>query len=90
MFRSTAEKWAKYKKLGRTQYVLRYGVVGWGVPTAILYSVMRGYLDAWGEFPFQLLRAMIVFPLIGILVGRLTWRRLEERHGVAAVTSAET
>ena len=90
MFRSTAEKWAKYGKLGRTQYVFRYGVVGWGVPTAILYSLIRGYVEGWDEFPYQLLFAIIAFPLMGIFIGRLNWRWFEKRHKKAATNGVET
>jgi hypothetical protein len=90
MFRSTAKQWDKYSKLGRTVYVIRHGVVGWGVPTAIFYSLIRGFVDGWDEFACQLLVAIIVFPLIGIFIGRLNWKWFEKQYGIAAATDAES
>ena len=34
------EKWTKIRELGRSKFVLRYGVLGWGVSTAILFSLI--------------------------------------------------
>src|SRR5256885_15908896 len=59
MSNSDSDKWAKLRKLGRTQYVLRYGVLGWGIPTAILFSLIQGYRFGWDGFLFQLILALI-------------------------------
>jgi hypothetical protein len=80
MSNSDSEKRAKLSKLGRTQYVLRFGVLGWGVPTAILFSLVQGYRFGWDGFLFQLIPALILFPIGGILFGRLMWRALENKH----------
>ena len=78
MFGSDSEKWAKISKLGRTQYVLRYGVLGWGVPTAILFALIQSYRLGSDGFLFQLIPALIIFPLGGILFGRIMWRVMEK------------
>jgi hypothetical protein len=80
MYNSDSDKWAKYRKLGRTQYVLRYGVLGWGIPTGILIAAIRGFLDGWDRFLPELITCLILFPLIGILCGRIWWRQLEQKH----------
>jgi hypothetical protein len=86
MSQSDSEKWAKFSKLGRTQYVLRYGVLGWGVSTAILFALIQGYLHGWDGFLFQLIPALILFPLGGILWGRYMWKLLERTHAKAVTT----
>jgi hypothetical protein len=84
MSHSDSEKWAKLSELGRSQYVVRYGVLGWGVPTGILFSLIQGYRFGWDGFLFQLIPALIIFPLGGILFGRIMWRLLEKKNAKAA------
>lgn len=86
MSHSDSNKWAKFSKLGRTQYVLRYGVLGWGIPTAILFAVISGFFDGWDRFLPQLVEGFILFPLIGILCGWIWWRQLERKHASASTT----
>jgi hypothetical protein len=79
-----SEKWVKLSKMGRSRFVLLYGVLGWGVPTAILFSLLRGYERGWAEFPVNLVLSLIMFPLAGIVWGRWMWKFLERRHGKAS------
>jgi hypothetical protein len=75
------EKWAKTTALGRSRFVWLYGVLGWGVPTAILFSLIQAIQLGWDEFFFQLIPALVLFPLGGILWGRLMWKFMESRYG---------
>lgn len=66
----------------RRKFVLIVGVLGWGVPTAVLYSL----LQAWSN-PLELLImlpiSLIIFPLAGILFGLAMWwvkERLGQRN----------
>ena len=80
MSNSESEQWAKFTKLGRTQYVLRYGVLGWGVPTAILFSLIDSYRFGWAGFLSQIVPALVIFPVGGIFFGRCMSRLLENKH----------
>jgi hypothetical protein len=86
MSNSDSEKLARFSKLGRTQYVLRFGVLGWGIPTAILFSLVQGYRSGWDGFLFQLIPALIIFPLGGILFGRIMWWALANKRAKEAAT----
>jgi hypothetical protein len=86
MSNSDSEKWTRFSKLSRTQYVLRFGVLGWGIPTAILFSLVQGYRFGWDGFLFQLIPALILFPIGGIFFGRFMWRALENKHAEDAAT----
>ena len=88
MFSSDSEKWAKFSKLSRSQYVLRFGILGWGIPTAILFALVQSYRLGSDGFLFQLIPALIIFPLGGILFGRLMWW-LMERLAKATDTRAK-
>jgi hypothetical protein len=85
MFKSDPARWAKFSKLGRTQYVLRFGVLGWGIPTAILFALIQSYRQGSGGFLFELIPALIIFPLGGILFGRIMWWMMEK---IAKATEA--
>ena len=89
MSNSDSEKLAKLGKLGRTQYVLRFGVLGWGIPTAILFSLIQGYRFGWDGFLFHLVPALILFPIGGIFFGRFMWRALENKHAKAVATDTK-
>lgn len=61
-------------ELTRDQFVLRYGILGWGVTTAILFTIANAIQNGWDDFFFHLIPALILFPLGGILFGRIMWR----------------
>jgi len=86
---SDTEKWARFSQLGRTRYVLRHGVLGWGVPAAILFSLIQAYQFGWDGFLFQLVAALILFAIGGIFYGRCMWEILENKHAKAAVMSTK-
>jgi hypothetical protein len=85
---SNSGKWEKLSKLGRSQFVLRYGVLGWGIPTAILFALWQSYANGFDGFLFKLIPALILFPLGGILWGRFMWWFLTRMH--APSTTAGT
>jgi hypothetical protein len=77
MSRVATEKWTKLRERGRKQFVLRYGVLGWGVPTAILFTLLGGFQEGWDGVAVKGLIALVIFPLAGILWGRLMWAFFE-------------
>ena len=81
------DKWPQFKELGRKQFVLRYGVLGWGLPVAIGWSLSMAHQNGWNQILFYLIPALIVFPLGGILFGRFLWWWCERRN--ASPTAAE-
>jgi hypothetical protein len=59
--------------LTRDQFVLRYGILGWGITTAILFTIANAIEHGWNDFFFHLIPALILFPLGGIAFGRIMW-----------------
>ena len=80
-------RWEKTRALGRTDFILRRGVFGWGIPAALLTIVYKVIQEQGFTAP-QLtvgLRtviavAVIIFPLAGALFGRWLWSTGEERY----------
>ena len=88
MFHSDSEKPVTFSKLSRSQYVFRFGFLGWGIPTAILFTLIQSYRLGSDGFLFQLIPALIIFPLGGILFGRIMWWMMQ-RIAKAAETRAK-
>ncbi len=64
---------------GRTRYVWRSGVLGWGLPVGVFYAVTMAYFfrDRFGygkELLFQLC-FLPLWALAGYVYGRIMWRR---------------
>ena len=89
--------WEQRRAGGRASFVWRYGVLGWGLPAALItvaYSVIKEHGLAW-EGPFTtklrvgIALSMIVFPSIGHLLGRRMWESGEARYQRLASVSGD-
>ena len=65
------------KQLGIRRFILIWGVLLWGVPSAVLFLIA----SHWGfNQPYalsQIVIALIIFPIGGIGFGAVMWRFLE-------------
>ena len=72
-------RWAQVRSQGKPRFLWYYGVLGVGVPVAIFKIVFD--LAEKGSFPLlSLLLNIILFPIIGLLIGFLTWSISERRY----------
>lgn len=85
---SDVHKAAQQTMLGRRQFVLRYGVLGWGLPTAFLFCLIQGFFYGREAFVAQLIPAFILFPIGGIFFGRYLWWMLAKKHAGTNSASA--
>jgi hypothetical protein len=76
-------------KLARTKFVLLCGVLGWGVPTAVLFALIQAYSEGWDGFLPKLAIALVIFPLGGILWGRMMWWMMQRQREKAAASAVE-
>ena len=74
------KKWAKTREQGRTAYVLKYGVIGWGIPTAVMFSIVLAAIQGWDRIWILLVVSLIFFPIGGIAFGILTWKASEAKY----------
>jgi hypothetical protein len=90
-------RWEKTRALGRTDFILRRGVLGWGLPAAIL-TILYKIIQEQGFTAPQLtasLRtviavAVVVFPLAGALFGRWLWTTSEQRYRALLAGDSES
>ena len=81
-------RWRKMRAGGRSAFVWRHGVVGWGLPAAIVtaaYKVIERLGLGWpSELPpdlhVPLALIALVFPALGWVLGGWLWTQGEARH----------
>jgi hypothetical protein len=81
-------RWEKHRAKGRTDFIVRRGVVGWGLPAAVLtiiYKVVKeqGFVatpQLTQGLRTAIVLALIVFPLCGWIFGRWLWTTGEARY----------
>lgn len=81
------ERGQKMLAMGRTKFILKYGVCGWGLLTAVLFlafqivSEKRYSLTALiaSDFLKQLLSAILLFLVAGYFWGLFMWTSLTKK-----------
>lgn len=76
------KKLAAINRKGFTRFVLVHGVIGWGVGTALLFSLIMWIFKNESILHFLSI-SLIVFPIGGILWGSVMWvviNRKYKRH----------
>jgi len=85
---SALARWERNRAMGRTTFIWRRGVFGWGVPVALVtiaYQVVQEQGFVWRLVMTQHLKtgigvAMLVFPLCGYLFARWLWTAGEDNY----------
>jgi hypothetical protein len=72
-----AERWAKIRAKGRNRFVRLVGVVGWGLPVAVLWSLTMAAIQGWDRIWLYLPIALVGFPVAGYWFGSTLWRKVE-------------
>ncbi len=81
-------RWERNRAGGRTDFIVRRGVLGWGLPAAVftvLYKVIQeqGFVASphlTDSLRSAIVLAIIVFPLCGWIFGRWLWTSGEQRY----------
>jgi hypothetical protein len=71
----SVERWERIRRRGRRSFVWRWGVLAWGLPTGVLFSVMMIVQpdESIGSAMGTAAVALVVFPLGGLVWGNLMW-----------------
>jgi len=90
---SKDERWERRRAMGRRAFVWRHGVLGWGLPAALLtiaYAFIKEQGFSWSaDAASYKLRAgivitLVLFPVLGHMFGGRLWdareRQREERR----------
>jgi ABC-type multidrug transport system permease subunit len=89
MKKQQREKWEKVRARGKKRFVFFNGIIGWGLPTAFLYTSAMTYMDQ-GALEFNdafyrlLLIAIVLFPIGGVVFGLWVWNWSERAYHKAS------
>ena len=81
-------RWERLRANGRSAFVWRNGVVGWGLPAALVtaaYKIIQNQGLVWpttldGELRTPLILIALVFPALGYLFGGWLWTQGEAQY----------
>ncbi|MBN2436915.1 MAG: hypothetical protein JXK07_16770 [Spirochaetes bacterium] len=74
------EKWQKIRQIGKKKYVIKYGIISWGLTTAFLWSLIMHIIRPQENLFIRPVIALVLFPLGGIVVGLYTWNYNEKNY----------
>lgn len=79
MKQSEKAKWEEIRGKGALRFILVYGVLAWGVGTAVLFTGLMWLLG--GEDLARIARfSAIAFPIGGVAWGGIIWWLAERRY----------
>jgi hypothetical protein len=76
-------KWADIRARGSRRFIFLAGVLGWGLPVAILWAALTSRMASVEEFVTFLIPAIVLFPIGGYVWGLLMWKWMELRFARA-------
>ncbi len=72
MDKARVERMEKVISQGRLRFILFRGVLGWGIPTAVLFTLFQ-YFTGTPQTLITIAISMITFPIGGLLFGFVMW-----------------
>ncbi|RJX37662.1 hypothetical protein D3P09_22070 [Paenibacillus pinisoli] len=83
--KSKWEKWEQTRAKGKKNYVIFNGLLGWGIPMALLYTAVWTYIQhqeiAFNQELYQtLIISLVIFSVAGVGFGIWTWNTTEKQY----------
>jgi drug/metabolite transporter (DMT)-like permease len=75
-----AKTWGRTRKMGKTRYVIVYGVLIWGIVAGLTFPFIQWILFNQPPEPPHFVLSLIVFQITGIFVGIITWNKSERMY----------
>lgn len=79
MTHNTLQGWALTRTMGRAAFVRKYGILLWGIPTAILWAIAMACLSGFDHLAVLLTISLVVSPFSGFCFGHMLWA-VNERY----------
>ena len=88
--KNPANRFENLRALGRRKFIGIYGMLGWGVPTALLFALSMASAEGFRQFVPTLEVSMFIFPVAGIFWGAAMWEVCDWLSGrVLSASAAE-
>jgi hypothetical protein len=72
-------KWETKRKIGKSKYVLWYWAIGFGMGLSVALTLVEWVTTKRINASWVFIR-LLVFPLIGSLIGNVKWTNQEARY----------
>ncbi|NQY12185.1 MAG: hypothetical protein HRT71_22040 [Flavobacteriales bacterium] len=80
---SNKKEWGKTRLLGKTKYILSYGILAWGIPSVLAFLLLIGFSNQDAIFSFsayfsdsfitKLITIVLTFSFVGYFLSQWTW-----------------
>jgi hypothetical protein len=74
------KRWERTRKMGKTRYIIVYGVLIWGIVAGLSFPFIQWILFNQPPGPSRFVLSLIVFQITGIFVGIVTWNNSERMY----------
>ena len=74
------EKWKRTRLMGKTRFMWVIGFLGWGITTAVLFSVLMHYIQPDQQMWVRPLISLVLFPLVGLLWAHFVWLWSQKKY----------
>ena len=72
--------WAETRKMGKTKFILVYGMLFWGLIMAVAFFFLNLSENASIPWYIHLLISLGIFAIAGYFVGLLSWNSAEKKY----------
>ena len=75
----------KMRALSKRQYIIRHGVLGWGLMTGILFTLWQTLIDHNPDYaqPWFILLDVFIWGIGGYFWGLITWNSMQRRKAAS-------
>jgi hypothetical protein len=74
------QQWPVTRQQGKWPFVIKRGVIGFGLVAATIVSLLKWYFDPVFRPEIVIPINFILYPLLGVWVGVMTWRSAEKQY----------
>ncbi|WP_223192557.1 hypothetical protein [Paenibacillus sedimenti] len=71
--------WLKRKQIGRSKYLIRFGLLPWGLGLTVLFGIIE-FLNFYEMNLIWIPIRLIVFAFVGFFVANARWQSMERRY----------
>ena len=86
--RKASNRWEIVRRRGKRRFIFRRGVLGWGVSTWILFTILRNtfgvHFDLNSEVMLSAFISLLMFLVGGYFWGLAMWWFMERMYGDSA------
>ena len=74
------EKWEETRFKGKARFLWVIGFLGWGITTAVVWSVVMHYIQPQEAMWVRPIIALVIFPPVGLIWAHFVWKKSEKKY----------